>query len=181
MRDLARDIQGRFGERFPLNHVDSPFALQFYLNTARPQISTSRAAEILSGDYPAVVTVRDSAKLRSELPAATTLYEIARWPSTNKASVRVISNVPLPESTNRLAIAIGPLSIQMEDARLMRTRGEELEFAAVSPTANVTISNRSSQSQTVSLRFRPRGSGGALQTRVLEPQQSWRQQVHVDK
>jgi hypothetical protein len=179
MRALARDIQRRFGEQFPLNHVDSPVALQFYLNTARPQISTSRAAEILSGDYPAVVTVGDMEQLRSQLSSTTTLYEIARWPATNEASVRVVSNVPLPESTNRWALAIGPLSIQMEDARLIRTKGEELEFAAVSPTANVTVSNYSSQSQAVSLRFA--GGGAAFRTRVLEPKQSWHQPAKVDK
>jgi hypothetical protein len=180
MKDLAREVQHRFGDQFPINHVDSPFALQFYLNTARPQISTSQAAGLLSGEYPAVVTVSDFVKLRSQLPAQTPCYEIARWPATNEAAARVVSNVPRPELTNRLATVIGPLSIQMQDARLLRTRRRELEFVALTPVANVTISNQSMRPQTVSLRFRSQ-RGPFPQARVLEPGQSWHRQVEFDR
>jgi hypothetical protein len=102
MRDLAGELRRRLGDEFPLYHVDSPFALQFYLNTARRQISTARAAELLSGGAPAVVTVRDFVKLRNELPPQIVLHQIAGWPASKEATVRVVSNVPRPESNRTI-------------------------------------------------------------------------------
>ena len=51
------------------------------------------------------------------------------------------------------------------------TEGRE-GFASGATTGSVTYGYSGVQGN---------GAGGALQTRVLEPQQSWRQQVHVDK
>jgi hypothetical protein len=180
MRDLAREMQHHFGDGFPLNHADSPFALQFYLNTARPQISAAQAAELLSADCPAVVTVSDFEKLRNALPASTVLHEIGRWPSTREPTTRILSNVPRPELTNRLAIMIGPLAIQMEDSRLAGTKREELTFMELTPNANVTISNQSMRPRSVFIRFQSQ-SGSVSQGRWLEPRQSWHCRARPEK
>jgi 4-amino-4-deoxy-L-arabinose transferase-like glycosyltransferase len=93
MRTLAEQVRERCGERFPLVHVDTPFALQFYLNTVRPLTTFERAAGLLSGRERTVVAVSQLDKLLAEFGTnAPTIYELARWPSNGRPSVQVVTN-----------------------------------------------------------------------------------------
>jgi 4-amino-4-deoxy-L-arabinose transferase-like glycosyltransferase len=92
MKQLATDIRQRWGEQ--LNYVDTPFALQFYLNTARRNISHERAAELLTSNSPVAVAVSDLTQVRAHLPADVQLFELARWPTNRQAVVRIVSNTP---------------------------------------------------------------------------------------
>jgi 4-amino-4-deoxy-L-arabinose transferase-like glycosyltransferase len=92
-----REIAGRLDQDVAakLVHVDTPFALQFYLNTARPLMSFADAAVRLRQDQPAYVAVCNYAKLQTQLgPDNPALHELARWPVTGTPEIRVVSNRP---------------------------------------------------------------------------------------
>jgi hypothetical protein len=85
-------------------HVDTPFALQFWLNTARPLIKFDQAAAMLQAKEPVVIAVSDFDKLKSNFRTnAPALHELARWPSNGTTVVRIVSNRPFPTVTARLA------------------------------------------------------------------------------
>jgi hypothetical protein len=95
MQQFAKVLERQIGSHFPLVHMDSPFALQFYLNTMRRRVSPSQAARVLASDYDAFVVVRDPSKLEAILdPTKTAVHEVARWPLTGEAYVRIVSNRP---------------------------------------------------------------------------------------
>jgi 4-amino-4-deoxy-L-arabinose transferase-like glycosyltransferase len=104
LRAVANQVRGTLGSEFPIVHVDTPFALQFWLNTARPQIKFDQAAAMLQGNEPVVIAVSDFDKLESNFRShAPALHELARWPSNGTTVVRIVSNRPFPTITPRLA------------------------------------------------------------------------------
>ena len=95
MRQLAQEVRARAGDDVPLVYLDSPFALQFYLNTMRPQVSFAKAVQLLRGSAPVAVAVHDFTALQNNLGAdAPALYELARWPASGEPFVRIVSNHP---------------------------------------------------------------------------------------
>jgi 4-amino-4-deoxy-L-arabinose transferase-like glycosyltransferase len=104
IRVVADRVRETLGAQFPVAYVDTPFALQFWLNTARPLISFDEAAALLQAKEPVVVAVSDFNELETSLrPNLPALYELARWPSNGTPVVRVVSNRPFPEATSRVA------------------------------------------------------------------------------
>jgi 4-amino-4-deoxy-L-arabinose transferase-like glycosyltransferase len=104
IQTVADCIRDTLGAQFPVVHVDTPFALQFYLNTARPKVSFDEAAALLEKVEPVVVAVSDFQQLETRFqPPQPILYELARWPSNGTPVVRVVSNRPFAEVTARLA------------------------------------------------------------------------------
>ena len=92
---LAESVRQTGGEDCPLTYVDGPFALQFYLNTKRPEVSFEQAAALLRSNTAAYVVVRDYEKLQGLLGVnSVRLNELARWPDSGKAYVRIVSNRP---------------------------------------------------------------------------------------
>src|SRR5574342_560646 len=59
MQELARSIRDRVGDGFPLTHVDTPFALQFFLNSVSPLATAHQAATLLAGPEAAFVAIRN--------------------------------------------------------------------------------------------------------------------------
>ena len=99
LRGVADGLDKTLGAQFPVVHVDTPFALQFWLNTARPLVSFSNAAALLRANEPVVVAVSNFPKLEALLPTnQITLHELARWPSNGTTLVRVVSNRPFVRS-----------------------------------------------------------------------------------
>ena len=96
MAELADAITREGGSPFPLIHVDTPYALQAYLNTLLPSASPARAAEALAGPRPAFVAVRRLKALEDALKAHGTplVYRLARWPAEGEALVTIIGNRP---------------------------------------------------------------------------------------
>lgn len=100
MQEMARVIQERIGNGFVLTHVETPFSLQFFLNTLVPLTTPQQAAHRLSSADTAFVAVRDLEALQELLmPQPFPLYVVARWPATGEAEVWVVSNRRLSEWT----------------------------------------------------------------------------------
>ncbi len=99
MRSVAAQVRATLGEQYPLVHVETPFALQFWLNTAHRLAPPGRAAALLQGPEPVVVAVADFPELENLLSTnRPVLHELARWPAQEPTLVRVISNRPFPNA-----------------------------------------------------------------------------------
>jgi 4-amino-4-deoxy-L-arabinose transferase-like glycosyltransferase len=98
MQQLAVEVREHLGDNPPLEHIDDPFTLQFYLNTWRAAVSFPRAVELLRQPTPVYVAVRDFNKLEQAMGAnAPPLYTLARWPKAGEPFVRIVGNRPPPE------------------------------------------------------------------------------------
>lgn len=175
IKDLASAVRSQVGEQFPLTHLDSPFAIQFYLNTMHPWVSPEQAAELLRGDAAAFVVVRNFSDLTGALGTnAPPLHELRRWPEKGTALVRIVSNHPALEWTRQMAEIIGPFSVRMEGVRLQRARENDFIFQVQSNAmGSVTLSNLSDQSQKVRVEFLG-GKTPAIQRRTLSPGEVWK-------
>jgi hypothetical protein len=79
----------------PLLHVDSPYALQFHLNTMDRTVSIKDAAAALRADAPCAVTTESASRLRALVGDGTTLYERGTCPGAHEDSIiTVLSNRP---------------------------------------------------------------------------------------
>ena len=94
-RDFANHLRAQVGEDFPFAHVDSPYALQFFLNTMRPETSYEEARRLLTGVPPAFVVVRRMDRFEKETALnAPALRIVARCPESGEAYLVVVSNQP---------------------------------------------------------------------------------------
>lgn len=87
MEHLARSVDG-----IPMIHVDTPFTLQFYLNTMKQLTSPEKAGEMLSGSNKIVVALCDFNLVWPWIKEGVEIHELARWPESDEPFVRVISN-----------------------------------------------------------------------------------------
>ena len=87
MEQLARSV----GD-LPMIHVDTPFTLQFYLNTMEQLTPPETAGKLLSGSNHVTVAVCDFSRVRPWIKDGVEIHELARWPESGEPFVRVISN-----------------------------------------------------------------------------------------
>jgi hypothetical protein len=180
-RRVARMIAERLGTEAPLTYVDSPFAVQFYLNNTRPAVSFERAAELLRGDAAAWVVVCDFGHLQKELgPDAVSLHETMGWPVTGEPRIRVVGNRPCPGANESVATLIGPIRVEAQSLRLERPRlnyhrGTELDFRGNATQGKLRIENQSDVPQTVRVRIFDEASKAAPTRgeRSLQPGEVW--------
>jgi 4-amino-4-deoxy-L-arabinose transferase-like glycosyltransferase len=89
-KELARDTWLP-----PLLHVDSPYALQFHLNTMDRAVSFEDAAAALASTEPCAVAVRDMSRLREMVSDEVVLHEVGSCPASHEGeTVALLSNRP---------------------------------------------------------------------------------------
>ncbi len=175
IKEMAASVQREVGAQFPLTHLDSPFAIQFYLNTVRTWVETEQAAELLRGDAAAFVVVRDFPSLETYL-GTNAIYTLLRWPASGDAFVQIVSNHPRLEWTADMATIIGSFSLRMQGVKLIQSRGEEFVFESeTKSTGKVTVTNVSETPKKVRVRFA--GKDGSAQERMLSPGEIWQIQT----
>ena len=91
MRTLAQEIRAKAGDDAPLIHVDTPYSLQFFLNTMKVTVTSEEAARLLSGTNPVYVAVRNLTSVTTRL-SSTQIHTVARWPKTGEAAVTILGN-----------------------------------------------------------------------------------------
>ncbi len=94
VESLARQLKPPRADLVPelFLHVDSPYALQFHLNTMNRSVSFEIAAGTLESDEPVVVAVANAQHLQSLLTNGGQLIVVGRWPETGEARVQVVAN-----------------------------------------------------------------------------------------
>ena len=176
VRTMAADLKALAGEQFPLTYTDSPFALQIYLNTMRPQVTAAAAAAMLRGSIPAFVATGDDdyARLKKELSTnSPAIYELARWPETGKPFLVILSNHPRLEWPAHSVMLDGGLRIETQGARLSRKRKGILYFENQVADGSAILTNTSKEP--LRIRLRMVGVGKAEVEEVsLEPGETMR-------
>jgi 4-amino-4-deoxy-L-arabinose transferase-like glycosyltransferase len=176
MRELAAKVRGTFGEQFPLVHVHTPFALQFYLNTGRPLTSFEHAAALLRETSAVYVAVSRLDELLAQFDTnPPVIHEISCWPAKGTPEVRIVSNRPSYDSSAPLATVLGPFLINMEGVNLVRTAGQELVLRSNRTAASISILNQSQTRQPVRIRLLAKApdKGETVAARILAPGETW--------
>ena len=156
VRTMAADLKALAGEQFPLTYTDSPFALQIYLNTMRPQVTAAAAAAMLRGSIPAFVATGDDdyARLKKEISTnSPAIYELARWPETGKPFLVILSNHPRLEWPAHSVMLDGALRIETQGVRLARKRKGILFFEKDLAAGAAIFTNTSKEPMKVRLRL----------------------------
>lgn len=91
MEQLAREIREKAGDA-PLVHTDTPYTLQFYLNTMQTLVPPEEAARLLTGSNKVYVASCDFRPVARLLPRGFDDREVARWPDEGEAFVTVFGN-----------------------------------------------------------------------------------------
>jgi 4-amino-4-deoxy-L-arabinose transferase-like glycosyltransferase len=94
VREVARQVESRFGRDAPIMYANASFGLQFYLGTIKRQVSLEEAAERLAGNEPVLVAVGNLARLRNLMPPGAEIHEVTSWPGPGAPVVTVVSNGP---------------------------------------------------------------------------------------
>jgi len=172
-QELAGSIRQRVGPDFPLVHVDTPFALQLFMNTITPAAAPREAAALLSGPDAAFVAVRDPGIVRAALRAgAPPLHEVARWPENGAPYLRVLSNHPRLEWVDDMAALFPPIRVELHGMRLLRRRGETFVLQASRAGARAVFVNEGREILTLRTRVQA-GAGTSAGERMLAPGARW--------
>jgi 4-amino-4-deoxy-L-arabinose transferase-like glycosyltransferase len=181
MRDAARALEGRVGRGFPLTHADTPFAFRYYLGQVRAGVTPARAAELLGGDAPVFVAVRDTAALQAALAGGSggsgpdrprAVSEVWRWPSAGPPRVGIVSNQPALARADPVAWVAWPFAIRAAGAEPAKTRRREVSFRTASAAWSIQVVNLSPRPERVTIRVGP-PVGRSAWTRTLLPQETW--------
>lgn len=141
LKAIAGTIREKVGEQFPLTHMDDPYEIQFWLNTLRPSVSPAVAAGLLRGPAAAFIMVTDFPALQEALGTnSPSPIELYRWTTSREEEVRMVSNHPRLEWTDHMATIVGPISLRMDNIRLMYASEKELVFEPLSSAATDTAS-----------------------------------------
>ncbi|MCC6231926.1 MAG: glycosyltransferase family 39 protein [Verrucomicrobiales bacterium] len=95
---LARTYLAQGGQPARLLHLDTPYALQFHLQTMERAVTGAEAATRLVADPTLHVALSDRSLLEPHLAAALgTLHTVARWPAgTGTPRLEILQFQPVP-------------------------------------------------------------------------------------
>lgn len=166
MKELAARITEAGGFQFPITYCRAPYALQFYRNEMRDNVTDDMAQEMLNGKTPVFVAVRDVARI-DDFISTTLCTVVARWPQTGTPFVAILSNQPALEWTETVAIAFGETRAVMRNATVERLRPGAIHFGVrdAAEPASVRVTNTSIAPMALSLHLE--GASTPAQARGL--------------
>lgn len=93
VREFADSLRAEAGENFQLEYLDAPYALQFFLNTMRRNVSFETARDLLTAPAPAYVVAKNLDRFEKSTGLTTaTLHAPARCPESGKPFLVVLGN-----------------------------------------------------------------------------------------
>ncbi len=143
MSDFASAIRQTVGDGFPLIHVDSPYALQFFLNSYRTLASSEMAARALSSGHAAFAVVDDPEAMEARIGPETPLYRLYGPVKAKKEDswLWVLGNRPRLEYTARMATLCGAVLVEMDGVHLLPSPLDDLTFWSRQPHGRLTLTN----------------------------------------
>jgi hypothetical protein len=166
-RSVVEFIHRNVGLHFPLVHVNEDYAVQAYLGTMVPYVSSNRASELLAGDAAVFALVQKPAFL---LPTTGTNWPQVLFQTPGPDGISLISNHPRLESVTRVAFDLGEVEVQIRNARIHRASLYQLTLQRTGAASGVTILNRSRSPRSFRVRWIDGGTDGS---RVLSPGERW--------
>lgn len=177
MKDLAAWLQTHAPPDLPLTFVGNTMTLQFYLQRHQFHVTPEHAARRLSEAPACYLAVADYAALEPFRPGAAPWHELARYPAQGEPFIRLLSNRPALVLEPVMAVAVGPVSVQLDHATLAPARWLDFTFQGEHPGSSATLRNTSARPVTVGARWDD-APPSATQRRVLEPGESWTVRRH---
>jgi len=174
VRDMARSIEHDGGAQFPVTYAGAPFALDYYLNTMRAEVTAQRAAGLLAGPDAAYVAVCDRRSVK-DLVHGVRLHELysinLRLPRGAGQSpwifnLCILANRPLLRTEYAMALGVGALDIHVRGLHVLHASECEFSFAG---HGTVSFTNTSEQAVWVKAR-----AGDFAQRRSIPPHDTWR-------
>jgi hypothetical protein len=178
MKLLAHELTRDLGRDFPFTYVDAPFSLQFHLRTMHPHVNHAQAAELLRSPTPAFIIVRDLQSLRDHMAddPSEEIYNLD-MPMKTSTRLKLISNHPHLERTDTISTVIGPIRIDLHQARLVRTKGGNFFLEGDSVASHARFENISADTQRIRIHT---ASRTAIVQDMLEPGQNLDLPVHAE-
>ncbi|MBE7502064.1 MAG: glycosyltransferase family 39 protein [Verrucomicrobiales bacterium] len=174
MRDLATWWRTHAPPELPLTVAGNAMTLEFYLQRHQFHVSPALAAQLLSGDAACFVAVADFADLEELRPPAQGWHELARAPAEGEPFIRLLGNRPSLAREDTMAVAVGPVSVQLTGATLVTANWLDFTFATPAGGAGgvVTLHNHAPRAVTVGVHWQGEANRAARR-RVLGPGESW--------
>ncbi|NJL72533.1 MAG: hypothetical protein HC888_13680 [Candidatus Competibacteraceae bacterium] len=176
---IAADIRGEVGSAFPLIHVRTPYAVQFYLGTMSQRVSTMQAAEALAGEASAFALVQGTDKIQdlAERP----LFELRRWPMADRKDLVLISNHPRLEYTERMATYEEDLLVEMRNLHYYDRDGNRMAFWSKAPSGSLRIINKGPDTETREILIENVQKEEEIVLLTLEPGQEWSREINLQR
>jgi hypothetical protein len=92
MRQLARLLKEKLGEKPPVTYVDAPFAVQFYLGYLRFNARVSNAVSLLEATNSAYVVTSGQGAKRIVGGSTNQVFTLFAWPTNKEPVVELLSN-----------------------------------------------------------------------------------------
>ncbi|MFP4581472.1 MAG: ArnT family glycosyltransferase [Candidatus Sumerlaeia bacterium] len=155
---LAEDIEEKVGSAFPLTHLDTPYAIQFFLRTMRPQISFDQARELLTGEAAAFVFVKKAWRFqdRTGLQIAD-LHVLEKRLESEEEPWHIVSNHPRLEYAPHVATILHGLRVDLYDAKILRAYEEDFIVELTQPAGEIAFRNISKETRRFQLTIRNDG------------------------
>lgn len=166
LQRMARLVKSAGGTMFPLTHVQSPYGLQFYLNTKKMPASAAWGVRLLGAQPKVFIATSEPDKIRKALPNQTNLYVLDSWRGSRSETVQIISNHPRLEWTDEMNWLAKPCLFQLTDVDDVDSCGDTFTFETKAATASVTVRS----AVTGPIRVRDLTSGGE---EVLGTNEAW--------
>jgi 4-amino-4-deoxy-L-arabinose transferase-like glycosyltransferase len=184
VEQFAEQLQQRVGANFPLTHVDDPFALSIYLNTARPfyygptrdttgvfddnMVMTydyDAAAALLQSDGEVNLAVDRIDAIYKRVPKNFTIYQVAQIAPQSPVRLYILSNRPTLATADHLTCGIGPLKIDTQGLQWIYASGVDFIFGG---SGTVSFTNNETTPRTISVKI----GDQAQQTVTIAPGQT---------
>jgi 4-amino-4-deoxy-L-arabinose transferase-like glycosyltransferase len=141
IKRIARGIKAAGGTTFPVtyNH-QSPYGLQFYLNTKRLPVDATWSARLLADKPDVFIATSDIDSIRKALgtnPAE--VYVLDTWRGSKQEAVDIISNHPRLEWTDDMHWVAKPCLFRLINVDDVGTYANEFRFDTKAPEASVII------------------------------------------
>lgn len=151
-REFAASLRAQVGNGFPFIFTKTNHAIQFHLNTMRPQLSEEIAAKALAGEGAAFVLTRKPEKIE-ELASGATLYRLAHYQEKDDRALYLIGNRPVLDYYPAMTAFAGDVMVEMDGLHWRPSPYDRPVFWGRSPRASLRLTNCAGTPRTLEMSF----------------------------
>lgn len=154
IEQMARSITSQVGSEFPIIHVDSPYALQYHLQTLRQSITRQMAVQAISADVAAYFVVKDIDEfIEVAEEKAPLLHTVMQWPE-GEAQYKILGTRPKLEYAERMRTFAGSVMVDLINTRIRDAR-DGIVLEATATDASATFRNLDVERRQIRVRVEP--------------------------
>ncbi|MDP8246370.1 MAG: glycosyltransferase family 39 protein [Candidatus Hinthialibacter antarcticus] len=158
IHETAEEIDSTLGRAFPLTYDNGPTALHVYRNTMSLDVSPDYIDDLLRSEYPAYwVAYQKSDEEIQTITNGANFFELKRLQATKngKHLLRVISNQPLMQPSEKAATIIGDALIEMEGFVIQSVKHNLIRLKHTDEMASFRVTNLSNSKQKFKILYFP--------------------------